>query len=63
VRAGHPVPRQDRHQYPVDIPRALASSGDLSILSMVRPGGGFVIRAGGLEAAVQDADQAVAELA
>jgi hypothetical protein len=30
---------------------------------MVRPGGGLVVGAAGLEAAVQDADQAAAELA
>ncbi|MFD9192283.1 hypothetical protein ACFWCA_29135 [Streptomyces phaeochromogenes] len=39
------------------------SSGNLLILLVVRPGGVFVVRGAGLEAAVQDPDEPVAELA
>jgi hypothetical protein len=42
----------------------LLSSGSLLILPMVvRPSGVFVVRGPGLEAAVQDPDEAVTELA
>lgn len=39
------------------------SSSDLLILVVVRPGGGFVVERAGFEAAVQDADKPVGELA
>src|SRR5205807_969238 len=38
------------------------SSGGVLILVVVCPGGGLVVEAAGLEAAMQDADQPVAEL-
>jgi hypothetical protein len=41
----------------------LSSSSLLILFLVVRPGGVFVVRGAGLEAAVQDADEAVAELA
>ena len=39
------------------------SSGDVLILGVVGPGGGLVVEGSGLQAAMQDADQPVAELA
>ncbi len=39
------------------------SSGSFVILMVVRPGGGLVVGGAGLEAAVQDADEPVGELA
>ena len=46
-----------------DIPCRLASSSRLSLFLVVGPGGVFVVGGAGRGAAVQDADQAVAELA
>ena len=47
-----------------DIPSwNLSSGGGLQGVLVVRPGGGLVVEGAGLEAAVQDADEPVGELA
>src|ERR1041384_3960408 len=46
-----------------DIPCRLESSSRLSLFLVVGPGDVFVVGGAGREAAVQDADQAIAELA
>jgi hypothetical protein len=59
---GHAVGEPGGVRLP-DIPWSLVSSSKLLILLVVGPCGVFVVRGAGLEAAVQDPDEAVTELA
>ena len=58
VRTGLLGYGQDRHPMP-----NLSSGVDVSVGAVVLPGGGLVVEGAGLQAAVQDADEPVGQLA